>query len=109
MRELNLAVRFLLELCVLTAFAYWGWANGSGGWRWVLTVLLPLAGATVWGRWVAPKASRRLSDPARLGVEIVIFSLAAAALVGAGRPELGLILAAALMVNTSLAVLWHQR
>lgn len=104
-----MAIRFLLELCVLAAFGYWGWANGSGGWRWALVVGLPLAGALVWGRWVAPKAPRRLTDPARLGVEIVIFSLGAAALVAAGRPELGLILAAALMVNTSLAVLWHQR
>lgn len=108
-KAVNLGVRFVLELCVLAAFGYWGWQSAEGGWRWLWVVLLPVAGATVWGRWVAPKASRRLSDPSRLGVEIVLFGAAVLALVTAGRPELGLILAALLMVNTALAVVWDQR
>jgi hypothetical protein len=41
--------------------------------------------ALVWGRWVAPRATRRLEDPARLGVEVVLFAVAAGGLVIAGR------------------------
>lgn len=78
-------VRLISELVMLVALGYVGWQLGDG----VLTqlplaVVLPLAAAAVWGLWVAPRATRRLDDPARLGVELVIFGLAAAGLVWVG-------------------------
>jgi hypothetical protein len=39
-------------------------------------VLLPVLGALVWGRWVAPRAGHRLPDPARAVVEVVLFMVA---------------------------------
>lgn len=49
----------------------------------VLGVVLPLAAAVAWGRWVAPRASRRLRDPFRLGIEVTLFVAALLAVLGA--------------------------
>ena len=38
--------------------------------------MLPVVAALVWGRWVAPRSGHRLADPARAGVELVLFVLA---------------------------------
>ena len=51
MKELNLGVRFLLELCLLAALAYAGLQVSV-----VLAVAAPLAAAVVWGLFVSPKA-----------------------------------------------------
>jgi hypothetical protein len=99
-----LVVRFAAELALLVALAWAGWYLGGPV---VLSVLLaialPTAAALVWGRWVAPKAARRLADPARLGVEAALF-LAAFFLVTSQAPTepgivLGLVMLAAYLVS----------
>lgn len=78
-----LLVRFLSELAALAAFAVWG-VDAAGP----IGILLPTAVAVFWGRWMAPRSSTRLQDPARLVVELVIFGAAAAALVAVDAPGL---------------------
>lgn len=109
MRAINLGVRFLLEMAALAAFAYWGARVVDTPLRWALAVGAPLAMALVWGRWIAPKAPTRLEDPLRLGVEVVIFALAAIALASVGLTNLGIALAAVATTSLSLMVLWDQR
>jgi len=58
----------------------------------------------VWGFWVAPKAVNQLADPARFGVELVLFALAAGALWLAGRPSLAAALLIIYLINRGL--LW---
>jgi hypothetical protein len=89
-----LAVRFASELTLLAAAA---WAAGG---RLHSTALAALAGvaaalvvAAVWGLWVAPASRRRLPDPARLGVEVVLFAGAAAGLLGVHRVAPAVLLA----------------
>ena len=99
MRALNLTMRFLLELCAFAALAYGGWRVGGPVWVGiVVAVALPLLGAAVWARWVAPKASHPLPDPQRLIPEWVVFGGATVALAVTGHP----ILAAALAVLAAL-------
>lgn len=84
-----LAVRFLAELGMLVCLGIGGWQLGDSLLASVfLGVLLPLLAAGVWGRWVAPRAARRLRDPARLGVEVTLFAAALLAVMGA-RPTPG--------------------
>ena len=110
MRAANLGVRFVLELCLLAAWAVVGWhLGGAVVLRVLLAVLLPAAAATAWGLWVAPRATRRLDDPARLGVEVVLFAGAAAGLALAGWPLWGVLLATAYAGNVALGFAWHQR
>ena len=95
MRHAVEALRFLLELAALAAFAAWGWAAGGGGVTGAALALVAVAAAVlVWGRFVAPKSRRRLTDPARLGVEVAFFLAAGAAAAGPGPWWVGALLAA---------------
>ena len=80
-----LAVRFLAELGMLAALAWGGWhLTDSTVLSLLLALALPAVAATVWGLWVAPKARRRLADPARLAVEVTLFAAAFLALQAGG-------------------------
>jgi len=83
-------IRFALELCALVGLAI---AGADVGW-WA-AILLPLAFVVVWGALIAPKAKRRLKDPARLIVELVLFAIIGAALTSAGHSGIGIALAMA--------------
>ena len=52
-------------------------------------LLAMVAVAAVWGVLVAPKANRRLDDPACLGLEVVFFVFAGVGLVAAGYAAAG--------------------
>ncbi len=100
MRAINLMLRFLLEISALAALAYGGWHVPGPTWvRALLAVLLPLAAAVVWGRWVAPKASHPLPDPLRLVPEWCVFGGAAIALAATGHPVLSASLAVPAAAN----------
>jgi len=74
-----------------------------------LAAAFPLAAAVVWGVAIAPRARRRASDPARAALELLLFAAAATGLVVTGQPVLGLVLAAAVLVNVALTFAWDQR
>ncbi|WP_433296701.1 YrdB family protein [Actinoplanes sp. CA-030573] len=100
MRAFNLALRFALELCALAALAYGGWHLPGPVWfRILAAIALPLLGAVIWARWVAPRASHPLPDPQRLIPEWVVFGGATVALILTGHPILGAILAVLAAVN----------
>ena len=72
-----LLLRLVAEVAMLAALAWGGWnLSDSAPVSLVAAVALPVAGALVWGRWVAPRAAHRLPDPARAGVELVLFMVA---------------------------------
>ena len=110
MMSLNLALRFILEMVVLVALFVWGISVSD---ELILQVLFgvgfPLVAVIVWGLFVAPKASRRLPDPARLGVEIGVFGMGVLAFILAGYLLLGLLLAAASALSLFLMFYWGQR
>ena len=90
LKAANLALRFLLELTALAALVYWGLRTGATLLADVLlAVAAPLAFATLWGLFVAPRAPHRLRDPWRLLFEAILFALTAGALVGADQARLG--------------------
>jgi hypothetical protein len=109
MHAANDGLRFLLELCALAAVAYWGWSEHGGLWRWVLVVAAPLAVATLWGKTIAPKAKRRVRDPWRLAVELLVFGSAVAALVDADQAVLAIVLGAAVAIHIALTFVLGQR
>jgi hypothetical protein len=63
---LNLAVRFLLELCALFALGLWGWRLRDDGWRIVTAFVVPLIAAALWGTFAVP------GDPSRSGSAPVV-------------------------------------
>ena len=110
MKVTNLGVRFILELCMLAALAYWGYQTGDSlPMKLVLAIGAPLVAAVVWGAFIAPRAWRRLADPARLLLELVLWIAATVSLAAAGRPTLAIIFAAVVAVNLVLGMVWDQR
>lgn len=90
-RVLNLGLRFILELCAIVALAYGGFAVVSARWQQVaLAVVLPAAGAVLWGLFVSPKAKVSANWVVRLAVEIAVFGAAAALLYSNGQHRLAI-------------------
>jgi Protein of unknown function (DUF2568) len=71
---LALGVRFALELVLLVALAWWGFtADAPTALRVAFGLAAPAAALLVWGRWIAPRAERRLDDPPRFVLETLLW------------------------------------
>lgn len=109
LKMLNLAVRFLLELCMYAAVGYWGFKTHSS---WFMKILfgigLPVLMAVLWGTFLAPKATRPLSGASFLTLELLLFSSGAFALFASGQPTLGWIYTIVLVINKILLTVWKQ-
>lgn len=109
LKVLNLAVRFLLELCMLAAVAFWGFETQN---NWLMKVLLgiglPVLIALLWGMFLAPKATHRLSGAPFFALELILFSTGTFSLFASGKPTLGWIYTITLVVNTILLIEWKQ-
>jgi hypothetical protein len=108
MRQLNLALKFFLELAALAAFGLWGASIGGGATAVALAIVLPLVAAVLWGMFAAPKARRRLPLRARAPFELTVFALAAVALWAAESVWLAVAFAALAVVNALLLTAFRQ-
>lgn len=88
-------VRFVCEIAAVVAVVWWGWP--------IWGVVAGAIVIAVWGAWVAPKARRRLPDPPRLLVELVIFALATVAFAEVGRSVAAVVFAAASLATAGLS------
>jgi Protein of unknown function (DUF2568) len=102
LRGITLTVRFLCELAMLAALAYWGFRVGDGVGAWALGIGAPLLAAVVWGAWVAPKARWPVPIPTRVLLELILFGAAAGALAIAGQPLLAVVLGVAALATSLL-------
>jgi hypothetical protein len=108
LKNVNLALMFLLELCMLAALGYWGFKLGQGlAVRIVVGLGAPLLAAVVWGMFLAPKASMPLQEPLHLLLELIIFALAIAALYAAGRTSLAFVFGIVYALNVFLRYNWR--
>ena len=107
LKAANLGAKFLLELVALAALAWWGGTVGDGVVSVLVAIAAPLLAATLWGRWAAPRAERRLPLARRVPFELGVFALAALAL-GSVSVAAGVALAAAVAVNAALLTAFGQ-
>jgi hypothetical protein len=107
LRAGNLALKFALEVAAIAAFAYWGATTASGLIAVLLAIAAPMLAIALWGRFAAPKSSRRLPLRVRIPFELAVFGLAALALVSLS-PPLAITFAVAVLANTLLLSLLHQ-
>jgi hypothetical protein len=110
LRRANLLLAFMIELGMLAAFCYAGWAIPHVLWlRIVLAVGLPAIAIVLWGIWAAPKAGkRRLKMPVLLWFKIGMFAAAAVALWLTGEAFIASIFAVLAAVNLAVAQLFRQ-
>jgi hypothetical protein len=86
---------FACELAMLVLLAISGWSLGGGGLLGIaLAVLYPALAILVWTVLIAPTAARRLRDPTRFVVQVILFGLTAAATAASGRVVLGVVFGA---------------
>ncbi len=104
----NLALKFGLELAAIAAFGYWGASLDGALLSAVTMVLAPAVMIALWGRFAAPRASRRLSPRARIPLELTILLLAAAALLAAGQDVLAAVMAVTVVLNALLLTAFRQ-
>jgi uncharacterized protein DUF2568 len=108
MRTANLALSFLLELCLLAALGYWGFNAVD---RFALQIALgigaPVLAAVVWGIFLAPASMRRLRPPLHQLLELLLFGLAFTALFLAGQPLMTELFLLVYALNFALRILWE--
>ena len=75
----------------------------------VLGLGIPLIAIAVWGMFVSPKARRRLPDPQRLALELVVFGAGVIAFVLTGNLVLAVLLGTAAVLSLGLMFFWGQR
>jgi uncharacterized protein DUF2568 len=104
-----LAVRFLVaELGALAALAAWAFDAFDGVAALLGAVVLVGVVIALWALFVAPKASRRLRDPARFALEAAIFAAATAGLVAAGHVWTGIVYAALALASAAAVRVWPE-
>jgi hypothetical protein len=98
--SLTLLVRFLLELCLLGALAWWGFETGDGA---VAQVLLgvgaPVVAAVVWGMFIAPKARYPVPLAVWIGLQVVLFGAAALGLAAVASTGLAVVFAVVVVLH----------
>lgn len=110
MRKLNAGFRFVLELLVLLALLLFGLGASDN-----LLIGLPVAivliviVVTIWGLFVAPKASHRLDDPARLAVELVVWFVGVLAFLFAVGLVVAILFGLAVLTSLVLMFMLGQR
>jgi hypothetical protein len=108
-KAINVAVSFLLELCMLAAFAYWGFTAGDNLLAKIaLGIGVPALAIVVWGVLLAPKSTRKIHEPYNFIAKVALIGLSIVALYAAGQPVLAGIFAIVLIINRILLLLWHQ-
>ena len=106
----NLIVRFFLELGLFVSLAVWGWrVMDETGPSFVVAVAAPFGWAAIWGLFISPKARRRIADPGRLVLELLLFGLLGLLLVGVDLAVPGIVLAVLAAANSLLMVVFGQR
>ena len=104
LKDANLAVKFMLELAAIAAFALWGASLDGVVVAVVVGVAAPAFVVVLWGLFAAPRSSRRLPISARVPFELSVFALAAAALLALDWTAIAVTFAAVVVVNAVL--LW---
>ncbi|MBU51871.1 MAG: hypothetical protein CL920_24540 [Deltaproteobacteria bacterium] len=85
--KINLVLRFLLEITACIAMGMWGWRQGTGWTRWLLSIGTPLLAVVLWGTFAVPNDPSRsghapvpIPGVLRLGYECLFFGFASWAL-----------------------------
>lgn len=109
LKFVNLALAFLLELCMLAAFGYWGFHTGESSISRIgLGLGTPLLAAIVWGILLSPRATVKVSSLIKFILQVIVFGAAVSALFAAGRPTWAWVFGLFVVLNKILLYIWHQ-
>ena len=108
-KNLNRALAFFLELCMLASLLYWGLQIGQGL---IAKIALALGAIIIvvvlWSILGSPRSARRLKGSWQLVFRAVIFALTALALWSAAQPILSIVFALLVALNLTLTAVWGE-
>lgn len=111
MAAVNLALRFVLEICVLVAVVVAALTVLDGAWSIVVAVVAPLALITMWGVFNVPDDPSRggeapvpVAGVVRLVIEAVYFAVGVVATYLAASAGLAVVFSVAVVVHYLFAV-----
>jgi hypothetical protein len=107
-KQLNLALKFLLEIAALVAIGIWGASLADGAVAVLCAIALPAVAAVLWGLLAAPRARRRLPLRWRAPFELGVFALGALALWRAASATSAAVLAFFVVANAVLLTTFGQ-
>lgn len=100
---INLTVRFLLEIAMLSTLALWGWNFATNWMHIVYAIAFPVVAATLWGVFRIPNdpkpAPVAIPGALRLLLELALFGLAIWALFIMQHTQMGYIMAAIVVLH----------
>ena len=106
MAQLNLVIRFVVELLGLGFVGYAAWTlAGPGLLGWIAAGIAVVAFAALWGLFFSPRADRGLSWTQKDIGGMVVLLLAAGALAATGQVTAAVIYAVVVIVNAALLFL----
>lgn len=87
LNQTNLLLRFALEIAALISIGVFAWTHFNGYFKYVLTLVLPIAVMMIWSVFAVPNDPSRsgqtviaVNGVTRLVIELLIFAMAVAAL-----------------------------
>jgi hypothetical protein len=109
LKPFNLALAFFLELCLLTAFVYWGFHLPANIFFQIIAGIgVPLVVVISWGIWLAPNADLRLGLGWLVLLKTILFGLASIALILSAQPQFGIALLMVYAVSEMFGLMWGQ-
>ncbi|WP_416723636.1 YrdB family protein [Bacillus stercoris] len=98
LNQANLLLRFILEIAALISIGVFAWISFDGYFKYVLTLVLPIAVMIVWSVFAVPHDPSRsgqtvipVNGVTRLVIEILIFAMAVVALYFSHLKPVGII------------------
>ncbi|EOP51376.1 hypothetical protein IKQ_03986 [Bacillus cereus VDM053] len=109
LQAFNIALRFMLELCVLGIVGYWGFRVGTiTVIKVTLAIILPVIVAIIWALFGAQHAEWEVQGILHVLLEIIVFGVGVVALYHLKHYMLASGLAIIIVVNRMLMFIWNQ-
>lgn len=109
LQEFNIALRFMLELCILGIVGYWGFRVGTiTAIKITLAIIFPIVVAVIWELFGAPHAEWEVQGILHVLLEIIMFGAGVAALYHLKHPLLASGLVTIIVINRMLMLIWNQ-
>ncbi|PEQ30677.1 hypothetical protein CN467_26020 [Bacillus cereus] len=109
LQAFNIALRFMLELCVLGIVGYWGFRVGTiTVIKVTLAIILPVIVAVIWALFGAQHAEWEVQGILHVLLEIIVFGVGVAALYHLKHYMLASGLVIIIVVNRILMFIWNQ-
>ena len=103
MAQVNLAIRFVVELLALGFVGYAAWTlAGPGLLGWIAAGIAVIVFAALWGLFLSPRASRGLSWTQKDVGGMVVMLVAAGAFAATGQVTAAVVYAVVVIVNAAL-------